>query len=120
MPPYAPELEHTLRQFYTSLSEKDRRRYAGVEALKLGQGGRNYLARVLGCSRRTVTNGAREVSSLSGRGDRRRPRVRLGCVESLHAASDQYRQLVQGVAAGAGHSVRGLIDSRSPGQVVYN
>lgn len=67
MHPYTPELEHTMRQFYTSLSEKDRRRYAGVEALKLGQGGRNYLARVLGCSRRTVTQGAREVSGLSGR-----------------------------------------------------
>jgi hypothetical protein len=67
MQPYAPELEQTMRQFYASLSEKDRRRYAGVEALKLGQGGRNYIARVLGCSRRTVTTGAREVSGLPGR-----------------------------------------------------
>jgi hypothetical protein len=54
-----------MRQFYTSLSEKDRRRYAGIEALKLGAGGRNYIARVLGCSRRTVSKGAREVSGLS-------------------------------------------------------
>ena len=67
MQPYTPELEQTMRQFYASLSEKDRRRYAGVEALKLGQGGRNYIARVLGCSRRTVTKGAHEVSGLSGR-----------------------------------------------------
>ena len=53
-----------MRQFYTSLSEKDRRRYAGIEALKLGAGGRNYSARVLGCSRRTVSQGAKEVSGL--------------------------------------------------------
>jgi hypothetical protein len=67
MQPYTPELEQTMRQFYASLSEKDRRHYAGVEALKLGQGGRNYLARILGCSRRTVTKGTQEVSGLSGR-----------------------------------------------------
>ncbi len=45
-----------------SLDEKDRRRYAGIEALKLGQGGRNYIARVLHCSRHTVTKDAKEVS----------------------------------------------------------
>ena len=56
-----------MKQFYESLSEKDRRRYAGLEALKLEQGGRNYMARVLGCSRRTVTKGAKEVSHWPGR-----------------------------------------------------
>ena len=63
--PYAPEIETTMKNFYDSLNEKDRRRYAGIEALKLGRGGRNYIARVLGCSRRTVTKGAQEVSGLS-------------------------------------------------------
>jgi hypothetical protein len=62
--PYPPEVEETMRQFYNSLSEKDRRRYAGIEALKLGPGGRNYIAKVLGCSRRTVSKGAKEVSGL--------------------------------------------------------
>lgn len=61
MQPYAPEM----RRFYGSLNEKDRRRYAGIEALKLGHGGRSYIASVLGCSRRTVSKGAREVSGLS-------------------------------------------------------
>jgi len=65
MQPYAPEIETTMKNFYDSLNEKDRRRYAGIEALKLGRGGRNYIARVLGCSRRTVTKGAQEVSGLS-------------------------------------------------------
>jgi hypothetical protein len=67
MQPYTPEIEAMLREFYTSLNERDRRRYAGIEALKLEHGGQNYIARVLGCSRRTVRRGAREVSGLSTR-----------------------------------------------------
>ena len=67
MEPYAPEIEAAMKHFYNSLDEKDRRRYAGIEALKLGLGGRDYIARVLGCSRRTVTKGAKEVSGLSGK-----------------------------------------------------
>lgn len=67
MSPYDPELEATMKWLYESLNEKDRRRYAGIEALKLGPGGRNYIAGVLGGSRRTVSKGAREVSGLSCR-----------------------------------------------------
>jgi hypothetical protein len=65
MVPYSQDAEQCMKRFYESLSEKDRRRYAGIEALKYGHGGRNYIARVLGCSRRTVSKGAREVSGLS-------------------------------------------------------
>lgn len=51
---------------YCEHTEKDRRRYAGMAALNYGPGGRSYIARVLGCSRRTVSKGAKEVSRLSG------------------------------------------------------
>jgi hypothetical protein len=61
---YSREIEETLRCFYNSLNEKDRRRYAGVEALKIGHGGCSYIAEVLGCSRRTVSKGASEVVDL--------------------------------------------------------
>lgn len=64
---YSPEIEATMREFYASLNERDRRRYAGLEALKLGHGGQHYIAGVLGCSRRTVRTGAQEVSGLSNR-----------------------------------------------------
>lgn len=67
MQPYACEVEAAMKEFYNSLNERDRRRYAGIEALKLGRGGRNYIARILGCSRRTVSTGAKEVSGLSGK-----------------------------------------------------
>ena len=33
-----------------------------MKALRFGPGGRNYIARVLGCSRNTVSKGASEVS----------------------------------------------------------
>jgi hypothetical protein len=61
---YNQEIEETMRSFYNSLNEKDRRRYAGLEALKIGHGGRNYIAEVLECSRRTVSKGASEVVDL--------------------------------------------------------
>ena len=67
MHPYDAVMEATMKRLYDSLNEKDRRRYAGIEALKLGPGGRQYIAGVLDCSRRTVSKGAREVSGLSTR-----------------------------------------------------
>ena len=36
---YSAHIEHHMRMLYQSLSEKDRRRYAAVEAEKLGHGG---------------------------------------------------------------------------------
>ena len=58
---YTPELEAEMRAFYQSLSEKDRRRYAAIEARKLGYGGHRYIATVLGCERHTVATGTAEL-----------------------------------------------------------
>ena len=57
MSPYLPSIETHMRAFYQCLSEKARRRYAAIEAHKLGHGGRSYIARVLGCSPKTITQG---------------------------------------------------------------
>lgn len=78
MEPYSPEIEETMRHFFHSLNEKDRRRFAGWEALRFGPGGRSYIARVLGCSRNTVSKGAREVSGLPTREVEQRLRVKGG------------------------------------------
>jgi hypothetical protein len=45
---YRPEIEQLLRQYYQSLSEKDRRRFAALEAIKLGHGGTRYIAQGAG------------------------------------------------------------------------
>lgn len=75
---YPPEVEEGLRRFYHSLNEKDRRRLAGWEALRYGPGGRSYIARVLGCSRNTVSKGAREVSNLPTHEVEQRIRIKGG------------------------------------------
>lgn len=64
MQPYRPEIERVMKKYYATLSEKDQRRYAAVEALKLGQGGQVYIARILGCNERTVHNGLVELATL--------------------------------------------------------
>ena len=51
---YPEETEDLMRLYYESLNERNRRRYAGMEALILGHGGQDYIAKVLGCSRKTV------------------------------------------------------------------
>lgn len=57
---YEPEMEERMRGFYQTLSAKDRRRYAALEARRLGRGGIGYVAGVLGCSRRTIERAAGE------------------------------------------------------------
>ncbi len=61
--PYNSEIEAQMRNFYQSLSEKDRRRYAAIEAKKLGYGGISYIRRVLNCDDRTITRGMTELES---------------------------------------------------------
>lgn len=57
-------IEQKMQAFFQTLSEKDRRRYAAMEACKLGHGGIAYIADVLGCSRRTIENGINELAML--------------------------------------------------------
>lgn len=61
---YSPEIERHMRNYYESLAENDRRRYAGIEAMKLGRGGSTYIAQVLGCSLHTVRKGRSEIAQL--------------------------------------------------------
>lgn len=61
MKAYSPETESRMRNFYGSLSEKDRRRYAAVEAEKLGYGGISYICRIFGCDIDRVRRGIEEL-----------------------------------------------------------
>lgn len=53
--------EEQMRTFYRSLNEKDRRRYAAVEAEKLGFGGIRRVCQILGCDPKTVRRGKDEL-----------------------------------------------------------
>jgi Rhodopirellula transposase DDE domain len=54
---YSPALERTMRAFYNSLRENDRRRYAAIEAAQLGSGGIEYIAQVLDVDPKTIRRG---------------------------------------------------------------
>lgn len=58
---YTRDVERKMKRFYDWLSEKDRRRYAAVEAMKLGHGGTEYIARVLQCDPKTIRAGLQEL-----------------------------------------------------------
>jgi hypothetical protein len=64
MQTYEARVERQMVNFYRSLSEKDRRRYAAVESTKLGHGGEAYIARLFGCDPDTIAAGARDVEDL--------------------------------------------------------
>lgn len=62
--PYPPEVERSMRAMYQSLRENDRRRYAAVEAQKLGHGGDMYIATLLECDPKTVRRGHADLDAL--------------------------------------------------------
>ena len=64
MLPYPPKVEQTIKTFYHSLREKDRRRYAAAEAAKLGHGGIQYLADLLDCDPKTIRQGLADLEQL--------------------------------------------------------
>jgi hypothetical protein len=61
MDAYGSGVERKMKRFFDWLSEKDRRRYAAVEAAKLGHGGVEYIARLLQCDPKTVRQGLAEL-----------------------------------------------------------
>jgi hypothetical protein len=64
MKPYPERVELHMQALYRSLSEKDRRRYAAVEAEKLGHGGVQYVAELFSCDPHTVHHGSQDIEQL--------------------------------------------------------
>ncbi len=64
MKDYSAAVERHMVQLYDSLSEKDRRRYAAVEAEKLGHGGVQYIADLFECDPDTIRHGAQDIEQL--------------------------------------------------------
>jgi hypothetical protein len=61
---YSGQIEREMKKFYDSLSEKDRRRYAAIEAAKLGPGGIEYIATVLGRDPKPIRHGQHDLKGL--------------------------------------------------------
>jgi hypothetical protein len=60
---YPPDVERDMKSLYESLNERDRRRYAAIEASKLAFGGRTYIVRLFGCDYKTIHRGLEELKS---------------------------------------------------------
>ena len=58
---YSEEIEIEMKAFFDSLNEKEKRRYAAIEAMKLGHGGQNYISSVLGCHFKIAMAGIDEI-----------------------------------------------------------
>jgi Rhodopirellula transposase DDE domain len=110
------EIERDMKAFYDSLSEKDRRRYAALEAAKLGHGGTHYIATVLGCDPKTIRHGQHELATLpdprserlrQARGpDPRAGRVRRPgggrkrCLETIPQLEENFLRVLRDYTAG--------------------
>jgi hypothetical protein len=58
---YEKAVELKMQRLFATLSEKDRRRYAGIEAAKLGHGGIEYIAGLFGIDPKTIRRGWMEL-----------------------------------------------------------
>lgn len=63
MQPYPTKVQRLMQKLYKSLNERDKRRYAAVEAAKLGHGGLTYISQLLNCDPQTIQAGLLEIEA---------------------------------------------------------
>ena len=90
---YSPAIENAIRLFYDTLSEKERRRYVAVEAVKFGYGGQSYIASVVGCCRDTVASGLAELATLPDKTTENRTRRPGGSVPDRNQQFEHIEEL---------------------------
>ena len=103
--PYTEQIENLIKDTYLQLSEKDRRAYAAVEALKLPRGGIAYLISLLGCSRNTIKRGIEELSSPASKQDtekriRRKGGGRKSSIEIIENIDEVFLKVIDDYIAG--------------------
>lgn len=101
---YDPEIEGEMRAFFESLNEKDRRRYAAIEARKLGHGGATYIAGVVGCERRLIATGLAELqdqAALARTGIRQAGAGRKPATETLPQLEETFLAVLEDQTAGS-------------------
>lgn len=62
---YPAEMEKQMKEFYDSLNESARRRFAALEANHLGHGGVAYISEMLGCDPKTIRQGRADLQNPS-------------------------------------------------------
>ncbi len=103
---YPHEVEDQMRKCYQLLSEKDRRRYLGVEAIKLGYGGKGYLCKLFGCDYKTIAKGIQEIqdqteSRSKTKSVRRKGGGRKRTIEKAKGLTKTFFEAIEGHVAGS-------------------
>lgn len=101
--PYSEEVEEQMQELHRRLPEKNRRLYAGIEALKLPYGGISYIADLFGCSRDTVRRGIKELrqsETLSQNRNRKTGGGRTPALEKYPGLDDVFLDLLKDHTAG--------------------
>lgn len=104
MPPYTSDIEQQMQRYYKSLSEKDRRRYAAIEALKLGYGGISYISQLMGCHAHTIRLGLKELSDQGAMSELRIRRPgggRKKALNRIEGLDEAFLRVVEGHTAGS-------------------
>ena len=104
MNPYPFKVEQQMQQFYRSLSEKERRRYAAIEAVKLGWGGISYISQLFGCDYYTIRFGIEELddeSAMSMSRIRRRGGGRKSALETIEGLEATFLKVIAQHTAGS-------------------
>ena len=102
MKPYKKEVEEFMLCFYNTLSEKDKRRYAAVEAKKLDHGGIRYISKLLGCDEKTIMRGLNDLSSNPAHEFRIRKRGggRKKCLHTIKNIDKVFLEVLKDYTAG--------------------
>lgn len=104
MQPYPAEIEAQMQRYYQSLSEKDRRRYAAIEAVKLGYGGQRYIRRLFGCHHQTLALGMAELedeAALAGDRIRQVGGGRKSAFETIAGLDEAFLRVLEQHTAGS-------------------
>ena len=104
MPSYPIAIEQKMQRLYQSLSERDRRRYAAVEAAKLGWGGISCISALLGCSYTSIRLGLSELDdelAMSCENIRARGGGRKTAFETIEGLDESFVKVIAEHTAGS-------------------
>jgi hypothetical protein len=109
MAEYEKDIELTMQRLFATLTERDRRRYAGLGAAKLGHGGIEYISGLFGIDPKTVRRGLLELERTDDLGPgrvRKKGEGRKGATERQPILEENFLKLLAEFTAGGGVSDR--------------
>jgi hypothetical protein len=101
---YRSEIEKQMQKYYQTLSEKDRRRYAAIEAIKLDYGGKGYICELFGCDYKTIAKGIEELENeeiLNQKGIRKTGGGHKEATEKHEGLTDAFFRVIEKYTAGS-------------------